>query len=165
MEIVDVVDDNDVIIGSVPKEELYKKLLTHRIVHVLIFNGKGEMALQMRSANVAFCPKHWSTSVGGHVQSGETCEQAAMREMLEEIGITIPIEYVGKEIYEDSRPLKRFLYIYSANFDGPFNTNPEAVEHMDFFSLDEMERMIASGEKFHPELKFLLEKRFGIKTA
>src|SRR3990167_3639738 len=53
-----------------------KMNLSYRIVHILLFNEKGEMALQMRSSHKKFCPNHLSTAVGGHVQTGETYEQA-----------------------------------------------------------------------------------------
>ena len=87
MEILDIVDQNDNIIGQAPKDDAYENKLGHRIVHVLIFNDQKKMVLQLRSANVSFCPLHWSTAVGGHVQAGETYEQAAIREYEEELNL------------------------------------------------------------------------------
>ncbi|MCA9460196.1 MAG: NUDIX domain-containing protein, partial [Nanoarchaeota archaeon] len=83
MELLDIVNRKDEVIGVASKEDVYKKSLTHRIVHILIFNDKNELALQLRSKKVSFCPSHWSTSVGGHVQSGESYEGAALREYQE----------------------------------------------------------------------------------
>jgi isopentenyldiphosphate isomerase len=78
MEKLDVVNERDEVVGSAPKDEIYTRSLRHRIVHILIFNDSEEMALQLRSKGMSFCPNHWSTAVGGHVSSGETCEGAAM---------------------------------------------------------------------------------------
>ena len=86
MEFLDVVDDNDEIIAHASITDIYNKKLPHRIVHVLIFNDKGEMALQKRSKHKSFCPNYWSTAVGGHVQQNESYLKAAKREFREELG-------------------------------------------------------------------------------
>src|SRR3989338_2368529 len=95
-ELMDFVNEKDEVIGKALQKDIYGKLLTHRIVHVLIFNDKGEMALQLRSKNKNFVPDHWSTSAGGHVQSGETYEQAALRECEEELGIKLKMQFLFK---------------------------------------------------------------------
>ena len=162
MEFLDVVNDNDEVVGRASKKEIYEKKLQHRIVHILIFNDKGEMALQLRSKHKSFCPHHWSTPVGGHVQSGETYEEAALREFQEELGTTTGITFAYKDLYDDGRGLKKILVTFKTNFNGPFNINPKEVERVEFFSLDEIQEMIDSGENFHPELLFLLKRHFGI---
>jgi isopentenyldiphosphate isomerase len=87
-EILDIVDLTNHVIGQASREEVYEKKYIHRIVHVIIRNQKGEFLMQLRSAEARYLPLHWSTSVGGHVQSGEDFEMAARREMIEEIGIS-----------------------------------------------------------------------------
>ncbi len=86
-EILDVVNENDEVIGSAPYSEIYSAKRSHRICHLFIFNDAGEMALQLRSKTKSFLPGYWSTAVGGHVLSGETYEIAIMRESMEEIGV------------------------------------------------------------------------------
>lgn len=160
MEFMDVVDENDEVIGKASKDDIYKKSLRHRIVHVMIFNDKGEMALQLRSDKVSFCPNHWSTTVGGHVQSGESYEEAALREYEEELGAKSSLEPVGKDVYAAKGVPEKFLMTFKTNFNGPFNPDPEAVSRVDFFTIDKIKKMIAEGEKFHPELLFVLKKHF-----
>ena len=165
MESMDVVDDDDNVVGSVSQKDIYEKHLPHRIAHVLVFNESGEMALQMRSATKGFCPLHWSTAAGGHVQSGETYEQAALREMLEELGVSPAVEEVGKDMYVDGgRGLKKFLGTFKAVCPGPFKFNDE-VERIEFFDMEQIQHMVDAGDKFHPELLFILERRFGIKKV
>lgn len=159
-EIMDIVDLNDVVIGQATQDEVYAKLLPHRIVHVLIFNSKGEMAMQLRSAKKSYCPLHWVTTVGGHVQTGESYEQAALREMKEEIGVQLPMEFFKKDSYNDTRNLQKFLVTFKATYNGPFTINPDEVERVDFFSLEAIQEMMQEGEKFHPELLFLLQRYF-----
>jgi len=158
-ELMDVVNERDEVVDIASQGDVYQKNLPHRIVHVLLFNEAGEMALQLRSKTKSFCPSHWSTAVGGHVQSGESYEQAALREMKEEIGIILPLNFAFKDWYSGiAHPsLNKFLATFTAHYGGALEVNPEEVE---FFSLAEIKQMLARGEKFHPELVFLLEKHF-----
>jgi len=162
MEFLDFTDNEDNVIGSAPKEEIYGKKLPHRIVHVFVFNDSQEMALSRRSSRVAFCPLHWCTAVAGHVVAGETYEDAAKREMSEEIGISANITYLNKDRYETGG-LKKFPVSFASSCNGPFCTSPREVECVEFFSMQEIQRMIINGEKFHPETLFLLRRHFGIK--
>lgn len=157
---MDVVNKEDEVVGQAEKNEVYKQLLCHRIVHVLIFNDEGKMALQLRHPNLSFAPNHWSTTVGGHVQSGESYEEAAKREMMEEIGVELPLEYFFKDFYHVDGQPEKFIVCYKAKYNGPFKPDPEAVVKVDFFTLEEINKMIEQGEKFHPELLFLLKKYF-----
>lgn len=158
LEIMDIVDNDDNVIGSAPRDEVYDKLLCHRIVHVLIFNDEGRLALQLRSPNVSFCPGHWSTTVGGHVQSGETYEQAALREYQEELGTKSELEFLSKDFYTKPGRPNKFLVTFKAKSNGPFVPDREAVDRVDFFTIEQVKDMIANGEKFHPELLFILKK-------
>ena len=160
MEFLDVVDDNDNVVKKAPFDEVYKKKLPHRIIHILIFNSKGEMALQLRSAKKSFAPLHWSTAVGGHVQSGETYQQAALREFQEELGTTAELEFAFNDFYENESGLKKFIATFKADYEGPFKINAEEVEKIEFFSMEKISEMIKAGENFHPELAFLLENHF-----
>ncbi|MBI2129802.1 NUDIX domain-containing protein [Candidatus Woesearchaeota archaeon] len=162
MEFLDIVDEKDKAIGRASKKEIYEKKLLHRIVHVLVFNNKGEMALQLRSRYASFCPLHWCTSAGGHVRSGESYEEAALRELKEEIGTAAKIDFAHKDIYTVSGNFKKFLATFKTEFNGSFRINPKEVDRVEFFSLDEVQKMVSSGEKFHPELLFLLRKYFNI---
>jgi isopentenyldiphosphate isomerase len=164
MEILDIVDLEDKVIGKASRDDIYKNLHTHRIVHVLLFDKKGRMALQLRSKKVSFCPNHWSTAVGGHVQTGETYETAAMREFEEELGTKTKIEFLFRDFFiNPNNQSKKFLETFKAIYEGPFNPNLDDIEKVQFFSIKEIQEMINKGEKFHPELLFLLKKNYGIK--
>lgn len=162
MEILTVVDSNNSVIGQATEDEVYEKKLSHRVVHVLIFNDRGEMALQMRSAKKSFCPLHWSTAVGGRVQVGEHYDDAAVRECKEELFLDSKPEFLYQDLYEDGTPIKRFLAVYKILFNGPFTVNKEEVDRVEFFSLPAIKNMIRHGEKFHPELVHILKGRFDI---
>lgn len=158
-ELMDVVNERDEVIGEATRKEVYQKSLRHRIVHVLVFNGRGEMLLQKRAAYLPFCPGCWSTSVGGHVRSGETYEQAAMREYREELCATSRIEFFSKDLYVAPGSPPKFVVAFKAVSDGPFSAG-EDVESVGFFPLERIRAMVEEGQKFHPELLFLLKKYF-----
>lgn len=161
LEYIDVVDENDRVVGLATRQELYQKTLRHRIVHILLFNQKGDMALQLRGPGVDFCPNHWCTAAVGHVQHGESYQEAARREYQEELGIVADdLELVGKDLYIADGTPNKFLAIFKTNFEGPFRLDPNIVARAEFFSLPTIKKMVDQGEQFHPELLFILEKYF-----
>ncbi|MFA6525194.1 MAG: NUDIX domain-containing protein [Patescibacteria group bacterium] len=160
MEYIDVVNDQDQVVGKATRKEIYQNLLTHRIVHVLVFNSAGEMALQLRGRNVSYLPLHWCTSAGGHVNSSESYEVAAKRELKEECGIDTEIEFMYQDVYFHENKLKKFLAIFRTMYNEPLIMKNEEVERIEFFSIEKIKQMIASGEKMHPELSFIIKNHF-----
>lgn len=71
------------------------KGLYHLAIEVWILNGKGQMFLVQRSDNKRFHPGEWEC-IGGSVIGDETFSQAAIREIGEEIGLTVS----GDELME-----------------------------------------------------------------
>lgn len=162
MEYLDIVNDKNEVVGQAERKEVYQKKLSHRIVHVLVFNDQGKLALHKRPPWNKFCPDGWTTSAGGHVDSGESYEQAALREYKEELGVSSPIKLAYEDIYEDGRGLKKFLQTFKTTHNGPFRPDREKVHEIRFLTFDEIKKMILNGEKFHSELLFLLKKHFNI---
>ncbi len=120
----------------------------------LVFNDKNELALQLRAASDNSYPLHWDFSAAGGIEPDEDQKTAATRELKEELGITAEIEFVGEELYEDEKCTDK-LYIYKTRHNGPFKPDPKEVEDIRFFKLDDIQKMLDSGEKFHPEFPFV----------
>lgn len=81
-----VVDENDVVIGSEYMMEAIRKGLIRRAARVYVFNQSGKLLVQQRSEKV-LKPLLLDQSAAGHVDEGETYEQAAYRELKEELGL------------------------------------------------------------------------------
>jgi isopentenyldiphosphate isomerase len=101
-ELVDIVDNEDRVVGQLPKDEVHARSLPHRASCVFVFY-KGKLLVQRRSLekNGDLDP-----SASGHVGAEESYEAAAARELFEELGIrALPI-YISKEWAEHARPGK-----------------------------------------------------------
>jgi 16S rRNA (adenine1518-N6/adenine1519-N6)-dimethyltransferase len=132
----------------------------HRIVHIMVRDTSGRFLLQTRSETVEYLPWYWVASAAGHVQTGETYEEAAWRELEEEIGITSgELRELGKLLYEKGNGHRKYLTIFELITDAEINRGEE-VSSTQFFTPDEVHNLIVTGDKIHPELKFLWGKLY-----
>src|SRR5512141_2500878 len=88
-EIFDVVNERDLVVGQQSRSEVHRLGLMHRAVHVLLFNAAGLVFLQKRSMKKDRQPGLWDSSASGHVDSGEDYDACAVRELREELGLTV----------------------------------------------------------------------------
>ncbi|MDC0636347.1 NUDIX domain-containing protein [Flavobacteriaceae bacterium] len=99
------------------KSVVHKKGLCHATVHIWFYTSKGKILLQQRAASKAIYPLLWDVSVAGHVNSGESLLTAAIREVKEEIGIT-----VGENDLKKIGLMKSFQSYKSGIIDNEFHT-------------------------------------------
>lgn len=96
-EFLDILDKTGKPLGkSYPKSIVHQKGYYHNTVHIWFYTNKGEVLLAQRSYKKAICPGLWDVSVAGHVDTGETLEEAALREVWEEIGLKIDSQLLTK---------------------------------------------------------------------
>jgi isopentenyldiphosphate isomerase len=128
-EIFDVVNERDEVIGQAPRREVHARGLRHRAVHVLVFNARGDVFLQKRSQLKDTAKGKWDSSSSGHLETGEAYDACAMRELREEIGLTVaepPPRVFKLEASEDTG--WEFCWIYRCEHEGPFTLHPEEIE-------------------------------------
>lgn len=154
-EVFDVVDLEDSVIGSRHRDEVHANNLLHRAVHIWIFNARGELFLQKRSPWKQNHPDLWCSSTAGHVDSGESYEEAAHRELGEEIGIDCPLVKFWKAgaTTETGHEFIEFLLGLS---EGPFRFAPGEVETGAFFPIAQIREWLArSPEEFTPVFRMV----------
>ena len=86
-ELLEIVDENNRVIGIRNRAEIHREGLWHRSVHISIFNSRGELFLQKQSPHKDQYPEHWDSWAAGHLIPGESPVIAAHRELGEELGI------------------------------------------------------------------------------
>ena len=87
-ELLPLVDPAGNVIGKATRTECHNgSMLLHPVVHLHVFNEKGELYLQKRPTWKDIQPGKWDTAVGGHVDFGEDIHTALLREAHEELGI------------------------------------------------------------------------------
>jgi len=133
-EIFDVVNERDEVIGQKPRSEIHRLKLNHRAVHVLVFNSRGELFLQKRSMKKDCFPGAWDSSASGHLDSGESYDACAVRELREEIGLETarPPERLFK-VAACPETGQEFVWVYRCAAEGPFALHPEEIECGDWF--------------------------------
>lgn len=87
--ILNVVDEDDTVIGEATREEIHTKGLLHREMHVWLYNKNGEVFFQMRAKDKDTFPGLLDASIGGHVEIGDSYEKTAIKEAEEEAGLII----------------------------------------------------------------------------
>ena len=90
VELVDIVDARDRALLVMPLSEAHRQGLFHRSVMVLVYGLDGRLYLQKRGPQKSLYPGRFDLSATGHVQAGEAREEAAARELFEELGLTAP---------------------------------------------------------------------------
>ncbi|SFS69144.1 NUDIX hydrolase [Lutibacter maritimus] len=98
-EYIDILNDNGEISGKTClKSEAHKKGLFHQSVHIWIVDYEKNVLIQKRAASKDVFPNLWDVSVAGHISAGEQPEISAIREIEEEIGLSVSkdeLQYIG----------------------------------------------------------------------
>ena len=161
IEYFDIVDQEDQVIGKASRSECHgNPSLIHRVAHVLVENGKGELLLQKRSPEKDIQPGKWDTSVGGHLDLGEDYESAAYREMQEELGIkradlTFLYKYPLRNAIESEN-----VWTYLCRYDGQIVHDPEEITEVRFWTMEEIEKDLGNGTftpNFEEEFRYYIE--------
>ncbi len=119
-ELIHIVDENsgELTGESLPRSEMIANKRWCRSTNVFVMNSKGEILCHQRSLHKERYPGWWMTHFGGHVAGEETYDENAMKELQEEIGLTI----VAEELlpWRTSRKTEARLWVrdYITIFDG-----------------------------------------------
>ena len=160
MEIWDLYDDERQKTGrTMVRGEAIPEGTGHLVVHVALFNPRGEMLIQQRQPFKEGWPNMWDVTVGGSAVQGDDSRTAAQREVMEEIGLAIDL----------TGETPRLTIPFSCGFDDVYTLvrdvdlsaltlQESEVQAVRWATEAEIQQMIADGRfiPYHPPLISLL---------
>lgn len=175
-ELVDIVDVNGQPTGKTClKSEAHKHGWLHPTIHVWFYTDSGEILFQLRKEDKETFPNLWDVSVAGHIASTETALDSAIREINEEIGITVTAKQllnIGSEISYHQHPNgiidNEFHHVFLCKLNLPIHKltpQKEEVSELQLISISTFKKKInnpLTAKKYVPHslsyYKFILEK-------
>lgn len=167
-ELLDVVSPEGQIVGAAPRCRVHgNKNWLHRVVHALVFDEAGRLLLQKRSFSKCVAPGKWDTSVGGHVDCGETVETALRREMAEELGICpespqFAYQYIHSNDFESE-----LVSTYICRACGSIRFNPDEIDAVRFWEIAEIAARLGTGlfsDNFEHEFALYQDANFAVRN-
>jgi len=155
-EIVQIVDRDNQVIGAVRRALMREQNLIHRAAYILVFNRNDELFVQERTMNKDIYPGHYDLAAGGVVLAGESYEQAAQRELEEELGVEARLCPHFDLYFEDGHN-RVWGRIFSCRHQGPFTLQPEEVAGGTFMDQEKI-RALAGEAPFTPDSLLLLDR-------
>lgn len=160
MEIVDIVDLSNNVLSQISKAEAHQKGLLHRCIIAEVIDSQGNWTL-VKQAGDRQDPGQYVSPVGGHIQAGESEEDALSRETLEEMGLnSFTSKRVGQAIFNREvigRKENHFFILYEVYSDQMPTLNHESVS-FEKFSIDQIKKeLIENPRKFGDAFHFIFK--------
>ena len=146
----DLVDTEDRVVGKALRSEVHRRRLRHRAVHMLVFDSAGRCFLQKRAMRKDEFPGVWDSAAAGHLDVGEEYDDAAARELEEELGVILADRKSLQPLFKINAceaTGEEFVWIYRYLADGPFKLHKEEIERGQWFSIEAIDKWINE----HPE--------------
>jgi len=158
------------------KSEAHLKGLYHQTVHVWFYTDDKKILLQKRASVKKVFPNLWDVSAAGHIGAGEKIEVAAIREVKEEIGLTIneadlhKIGFRKDEIVHPNGILDnefKHLYICKLKISvDQLKMQPEEVDDLQLFDFSILKDTTKHGNFMVPNMNhyydFIYEKIYSL---
>ncbi len=168
-EMLDVVNDNDEVVGVLPRSVVWENGLQHNVrgVDIFLINERGEVLLQTRSLKKKYWPGGYDYSCGESLQSGEKYGDAVKRGLSEELGFAVSddaIEEKGVYKFDEAKGFACFgkVYLVRVQKDQKFVFNKEETSEVSWKTVDYIRGLNnLSPDKFKGGYRAVFEMVFG----
>ena len=152
---MDIVDDDDHVIATVTRAEMRARRLQHRAVSIAVVSSDRRLLVHRRADDKDVWPGMWDLAAGGVLAAGETYEEAARRELHEELGVQADVmESLGEGRFKDDA-VALIGRGYLAVHDGPFTFTDGEIAEVRWVTRAELAELMAT-EAFVPDNVALL---------
>ncbi|NND91133.1 MAG: NUDIX domain-containing protein [Granulosicoccus sp.] len=144
-EWLDIVDENDEVVGRAPRWKIHKENLLHRSTHIALFNSQGQVFVQLRSLRKDNDAGLWDTSAAGHVDSGESYLACAVRELFEELGVRVGEDELVRAgcLQPEARNGFEFTKVYTVVSDQALVLQADEIDDGRWLGAAELDHWIA----------------------
>ncbi len=144
-EWVDWIDEGGRTLASLPRGEIRRRNLLHRVTATIVFHPGGQAFVHERSPGKDVYPGLFDMCVGGTVVSGETYVANACRELHEELGVSgVPVYYLFQHRFQDAVTAS-LIQVYACVYAGAMRFQPEEVVSGCWADEGEVARLVAAG--------------------
>ncbi len=157
-ELVDVVDEHDRVLRVVTRRQMRADRLRHRAVFIAVQHSDGRLLVHQRSFDKDVRPGAWDIAVGGVVAAGEDYDEAAVRELAEEIGVVgvVPTPIGGGTFGDESFEL--IGRCYRVVVDGPFEFADGEVSSARWVNRAELDELLRTHDVMSDSVALLLHR-------
>lgn len=143
-EEVDEVDAEDRFVRRTTRSRVRRENLWHRCVWIFVCRGDGRLFIHQRTATKDVYPAFWDVAAGGVLGAGEDYDDAARREVGEELGVRSPVDGPLARVCHEDADNRVVGRVYMCRFDGEPVLQAEEVQRGAWVTAAELAEAIAT---------------------
>jgi 8-oxo-dGTP pyrophosphatase MutT (NUDIX family) len=164
-EQVAIIDDTGAVVGSAPRSVMRRENLPHLVVAVMVRDPAGRVYVHRRTDTKDVFPGMHDCFAAGCLQAGEQPEEAAAREVAEELGVVGSLTPLSVMRYDDDAT-RHVCHAFTVTWDGPVTHQPEEVAWGGWMAPAELKARLADPDwPFVPDGRALVERWFAEGAA